>query len=173
MKYGQITAAIVLCLVCSSLVLTTVLAEGKKKGTVSLSVNAIGKDVILIGRLGRPLGTPFEFAGQWHFPKKPYQKDGSIRFTIFSVDGKSLQVPITFNHEQLVFLNDKHESMVPEFADHKTLAGQTWTLTGYETGRIQMFPNENDSKSPIFPIIGRPYYTRPFTSEIVGVVKSS
>ncbi len=133
------------------------------------SVEEIGKTVVLIGRLGMPLGEKMEIAGYWHMPKRD-QKDGSIRFIVTTVNRKQLANPVEFSHEQVQFMDANHHNVVPEFKSQPALDGQRWTLTAYETGRIQITPDEYYSKSPVFPVVQVPYYTRPFTSELVSVV---
>jgi hypothetical protein len=136
-----------------------------------ISVEEIGKSVVLVGRLGVPLGEKMEISGYWHFPAKPNAKDSSIRFTVTIVNGKKLAQPVEFNHGQLDFSNREHRNVIPDFKAHRELDGQTWTLIAYETGSIQITPDEYRDKSPVFPVVGMPYYTRPFTSQLVGVVK--
>jgi hypothetical protein len=126
-----------------------------------------------VGRLGVPLGEKMELTGYWHFPKSQPAKDGSIRFSVTSVNGSKLSQPIEFNHAQLNVTNSEHRNIIPDFRDHRELEEQVWTLIAYETGRIQITPDEYQSKSPVFPIAGMPYCTEPFTSQIVAVLKSS
>ena len=136
-----------------------------------VSVEEIGKSIVLVGRLGVPLGEKMEICGYWHFPALPHEKDSSIRFTVTVVNGTRLAKPVEFNHEQLHFYNREHFNAIPAFKAHRTLDGQTWTLAAYETGRIGIRPGEYGNESPVFPLIQVPYYTRAFTSYLVGVVK--
>ncbi|MFN7289874.1 MAG: hypothetical protein ACK5T6_04750 [Pirellula sp.] len=139
----------------------------------SIPVDEIGKSIQLVGRLGVPLGEKMELTGYWHFPETPQAKDGSIRFSVTSVNGKMLSQPIEFSHAQFDVTDAQHRNIIPEFKNHRELEDQVWTLIAYETGRIQMMPDEYQSKSPVFPIVGMPYYTKPFTSQIVAVLKST
>lgn len=113
-----------------------------------------------------------ELTGYWRFPPTPHEKDDSIRFSVTAVNGKTLPQPIEFNHEQVDFTDIDHRNIVPELRHHRELENQVWSLIAYETGRIQIVPDEYRSPTPIFPIAGRPYYTKPFTSKLVGVLKS-
>jgi hypothetical protein len=143
-------------------------AEPKQR----ISVDEIGRSILLVGRLGEPLGEKMELSGYWHFPKTPHPKDDSIRFSVTSVNGNKLKEPIEFNHEQVEVTDFLHRSLIPDFKDHRQLENQVWTLIAYETGRIQIMPDEYQSKSPVFPVAGMSYYTRPFTSQIVAVLKN-
>ena len=112
-----------------------------------------------------------EMSGNWHFPASPDVKDGSIRFSVTTVNGKKLANPIEFNHEQLHFTDREHRNVIPEYKAQRKLDGQTWTLIAYETGSIEIIPDEYGDESPVFPVVGLPYYTRPFTSQLIGVVQ--
>ncbi|MCC7339011.1 MAG: hypothetical protein IT422_28275 [Pirellulaceae bacterium] len=140
--------------------------------THRVSVEDVGTRLILIGRLGKPLGEEFEIRGHWHFPPTPYVKDYSLRFTVDSIDGKLIDKPIEFNYAQLRFLDREHHDVIPAYAEHAKLDGECWTLIGYETGHIQIQPDEYGDPAPVFPVVGMPYFTRPFTSQIVAVLKS-
>lgn len=138
----------------------------EQKPQRQISVDEIGTSVVLVGRLGVPLGKKMEVSGYWHFPV-PDAKDASIRFTVTTVNGKKLAKPIEFNHEQLDFSNREHRNVIPAFKGRRELDGQTWTLSAYETGSIQIIPDEDGVESPVQV----PYYTRPFTSQLVGIVQ--
>ncbi len=136
-------------------------------------------DVDEIGALSSPCRpprcTPWRKDGDigyWHFPNTPQPKDDSLRFSVTEVNGNKLKEPIEFNHAQIDVTDSQHRTVMPDFRHHPELENQAWTLTAYETGRIQLAPDEHQSKSPVFPIAGMPYYTRPFTSQIVAVLKS-
>ncbi|MFN7731482.1 MAG: hypothetical protein ACK5OB_06245 [Pirellula sp.] len=137
-----------------------------------IAVEEIGRSIVLVGRLGVPIGEKMELSGYWHFPETPHPKDASLRFSVIAVNGNSLKEPVEFNHEQIDVTDAQHRNVLPDFKDHQELENQAWTLTAYETGRIQITPDEYPSTSPIFPIAGMPYYTRPFTSQLVAVLKS-
>ena len=132
-----------------------------------ISVDSVSTTHVLVGRLGKPLGEAMRLSGKWHYPQ-PQEKDYSLRFTITSIDGNTLDKPIEFNIAQLNVSSKNGKSLIPALEHQKQLEGKTWSFTAYETGRVQIFPNERDSKNPVFPVVGRPYYTKPFTSEIIG-----
>jgi hypothetical protein len=56
-----------------------------------------------------------------------------------------------------------YHNAIPEFKGWRALEGQEWTMTGYETGSVHIGDDET---------MQLPYYTRPFTSEIVAVLTS-
>ena len=136
-----------------------------------ISVEEIGKSIVLVGRLGVPLGEKMEICGYWHFPAPPHEKDSSIRFTVTIVNGTKLAKPVEFNNGQLNFLNREHLNVIPDYKAHRELDGQTWTVMAYETGCIRITPDEYWDESPVFPVVQVPYYTRALTSFLVGVVK--
>jgi hypothetical protein len=131
-----------------------------------IAVDEIGRTVLLVGRLGVPLGEKMEIVGRWHYPERPHSKDDSIRFSVTSVNGKTLAKSVEFNHEQLDFTNREHQAL-----SQSDLEKQVWTLVAYETGSIRIIPDEYLSDSPVFPTAGRVYYAKPFTSEVVAVLK--
>ncbi len=137
-----------------------------------ISVDEIGRSILLVGRLGVPIGEKMEISGHWHFPKVPQPKDASLRFSVTSVNGSKLKEPIQFNHAQLHVTDSERRNVIPEFKRHHELENQVWTLTAYETGIIQIVPNESQTKFPEFPIAAMPYYTEPFTSQLVAILKS-
>lgn len=142
-----------------------------QKAVHQISVEEIGKSVVLIGRLGVPLGQKMEIVGYWNMPKLD-PKDDSIRFTVTMVNQTKLAVPVEFSHEQVEFMDAEHHYVVPKDKSQKKLDGQYWVIVAYETGRINVMPIEELSKSPpVFQGVQLPYYTRPFTSELVGVVQ--
>src|SRR5262245_53336621 len=52
-----------------------------------VNVDEIGGSVVLIGRLGKPLGEKMTVRGQW-VPAPQRAKDNSPRFNVTEVDGK-------------------------------------------------------------------------------------
>ncbi|MFN8741108.1 MAG: hypothetical protein ACK5YR_14370 [Pirellula sp.] len=172
MKYGfVIVGALILGIVVW--VLNPKVNANITASTQSIPVDEIGKSIQLVGRLGVPLGEKMELTGYWHYPETTQAKDGSIRFSVTSVNGNMLSQPIEFSHAQFDVTDAQHRNIIPEFKNHRELEDQVWTLIAYETGRIQMMPDEYQSKSPVFPIVGMPYYTKPFTSQIVAGLKST
>lgn len=134
-----------------------------------IPVEEIGKTVVLIGRLGVPLGEKMEVSGYWQVPK--YEgKAESTRFVVSTVNGTQLPKPLPFDYYQLDLSDTERRKIVVDRKAQRALDGQRWTLTAYETGRIHITPNEQGSKSPVFLSVQMPQYTRPFTSELVGVL---
>lgn len=171
MNRAAIIAVPIVLLLASWLIRPSVNAQNSE-AKQRIAVDAIGRSIVLVGRLGVPIGEKMELSGYWHFPETPQPKDDSLRFSVTAVNGTSLKEPIEFNHEQIDVTDSQHRNVIPDFKNHHELENQAWTLLAYETGRIHITPDEYRSNSPDFPIAGMPYYTRPFTSEIVAVLKS-
>jgi hypothetical protein len=131
-----------------------------KPQPMKISVSEIGRSVTLVGRLGVPLGVKMEIRGRWSMPAKTV-KDYSPRFTVTEVNRQKLVNPIEFNIAQVTALTTEHDNALPDLKNRQQLDGQEWTLLAYETGKVQLTPDASRSV---------PYYTRPFTSEIVAVL---
>jgi hypothetical protein len=134
----------------------------------AIRVDSIGKDVTLIGRLGEPLGTKIELQGKWGFPKT-IEKDGAIRFTVHTVNQRKITPNVTFNIYQMRLLNSRRREDRPPEDTWAKLEGEEWTLIAYETGSIRITPDEYRAENRVFPQVAMPYYTEPFTSELVAV----
>jgi hypothetical protein len=132
-------------------------------------VDEIGARFILMGRLGKPLGTMMTVTGKWGYPDKAV-KDYSLRFTVSQVNAKRLDKPVVFNVAQIKAVSQDGKDAIPKYDAHKSLDGVSWTLRAYETGRFQGIPNEywieRGSGRP-----ASPYWFRTFTSELVGIVQ--
>ncbi len=66
-----------------------------KPATIDVRVDEIGESVRLIGRLGVPLEQMITAEGVWQYPPG-IAKDGSLIFSVSSVDGKPLEKPVEF-----------------------------------------------------------------------------
>ncbi len=154
------------CIIASCFLLSDGDSPKSTKPAQEARVVDIGGAVILIGRLGKPLGSEIEVLGKWSLPKG-IVKDYSPRFTVSRVDGKLLEKEVEFNVAVVkVFEKNLYTSALPSFEKRGTLDGKEWTLTAYETGRIGIVPQTGS-----FPDVTMPYYTEAFISEIVGVLK--
>ncbi len=140
-----------------------------------IRVSDIGKTVTLIGQLGKPLGQKLTVRGRWSIPvskeKGTVLKDNSPRFTVTEVDGVRFEGKVEFNIGQIRPATYRRKNPLPDFEDWASLDNQVWTMTVYETGSVQIRPMERGEDAD-FPIVGNPYYFRPFTSELVVVVTS-
>jgi hypothetical protein len=134
----------------------------------TVHVDSIGRDVTLIGRLGEPLGTKMTLQGKWGFPET-IAKDGSIRFTVHSVNRKPISPQVTFNIYQMRLLDSERREARPSENTWTELNEDEWTMVAYETGCIRITPDEYRNAKRDFPQIAMPYYTEPFTSELVAV----
>ena len=133
---------------------------------IEITTKRIGRDVELIGELGKKLGTRIEISGVWKFPEH-VAKDNSIRFYVDSVDGNELPKPIEFNVAQLNVRDELGASQIPDRSNHDKLDGKRWSFVAYETGRISVSPQWYD-KSHVRGSVAAPYYMQPFMSLIVG-----
>ncbi len=138
---------------------------------IKIQVENIGRSVVLIGRLRKPLGEKMTVRGRWALPSG-VPKDNSPRFTVFEVNGKALAQPVEFNIEQLTAYTTEHRDALPDYDHRKSLDRQVWSMFAYETGRVAFKPNEELEKFPVFPVEQAAYYASAFTSELVAVVTS-
>ena len=149
-----------------------ILAQSKstnqKAVPIEVSVDEIGKNLILIGRLKKPLGTLVTIRGKWSYPDIRI-KDYSLRFTVTHVDGQELNDPLEFNVNQLAVVTKDGSPAIPPDKRHKQLVGVEWTLRAYETGNLHIISPEAFRNDPVPS--AAPYYFRTFTSEINGVLQ--
>ncbi len=118
-------------------------ADDAKK-IADLHVTEIDDSVRLIGRLGIPLGTMVSVVGTWGYPdqSKGRTKDYSLRFTITSINGKSIPHPIIFPIHSVSVTNGDRSSLIPPTERHADLDGKRWLLRVYETGQYTVVPTE-------------------------------
>ena len=146
--------------------------QGNAAEPLRVASEQIGKDVELIGVLGRKLGKRFTISGTWHFPKKFHPKTYSLRFSVTAVDGKQLPKPVEFNVGQLKVLDGTGVSVIPPWEKHDELDGQQWTFAAYETGELN-FPTNWYDENASQDIVASPYYFKTFTPMIVGRITNS
>ena len=73
-----------------------------------LHVGDIGRELELIGTLGKKLGTRMVVSGRWRYPKfNP--KTWSIRFLVESIDNQKLDPPVEFDVNQVNIADAKGE----------------------------------------------------------------
>ncbi|MCH9654314.1 MAG: hypothetical protein K0U86_18695 [Planctomycetes bacterium] len=149
-----------------------------------VDVSKIGSSVSLIGKLGRPLGTKMKIKGTW----VAYEADGEPpQFTITQVDGVQLGKPVLFYKQQILATTKgvPHSMGNPfgrsksfnAFSDYdpnysySSLIGKKWTMMAYETGYISITHSDFNPKEEVHPSM--PYWSRPFTPILVGVVISN
>lgn len=140
-------------------------------GKIQISVDDLGKTAELVGRLGKPLGTWVTIKGKWALPDGRV-KDYSLRFAVTYVNDVKLKQPVEFNVAQVSVANSRGESVIPERKNQIQLDGQTWTLKAYETGELHFSPPEYYEAIGLVPgSMQEAYWTRPFISEIHGVLE--
>lgn len=161
-RFLLLTASIIGCLLLS------LVAGDPKRQRTTINVADIGDSVMLVGRLGKPLGQKLTIRGTWSLPKDVVN-DFSPRFTVTSVDHQQLSNPVEFNLGQMRLLTPDHRDAIPARKHWDALDSVEWQLIAYETGRIEITPDEYREKNPVFPNVGMPYYTKPFTSQLVAV----
>lgn len=170
MKTTVCAAFVVLSAIALRFAIAPSAAAQDAEDKIEIPVEEIGKKAVLIGRLGRPLGTMVTIQGKWALPDARV-KDYSLRFTVTQVDDVKLEKPIEFNVAQIEAVDKRGESVIPDFKNHPTLHGKSWTLRAYETGRFHITPPEYYKALGIAPgSQQKPYWIRPFTSEIHGVL---
>jgi hypothetical protein len=142
--------------------------EGKAK--VEVRVAEIGEGVMLIGRLGVPLGEMMTVTGTWGHPdqSKGPTKDYSLLFRVSAVNGEALKERMAFHVGDVVAVFKGGKDAIPRWQDHDKLDGVTWTLRAYETGRFTRQPDEWWDESGEGEAAMR--WTAPFHSQLVGVV---
>ena len=138
-----------------------------KPAPAQIAVDSIGKDTILVGRLKKPIGTLMMMRGKWSYPDER-AKDYSLRFTVSHVDDRVLDQPLEFNVNQIDVFTKQGDNALPPYEQHKQLVGVEWTLSAYETGTIEMTPGDFWKGSQPR---AAPYYFRPFTSKVRGVLQ--
>lgn len=141
-------------------------------GKIQISVDDLGKTAELVGRLGKPLGTWVTIKGTWALPKN-VAKDYSLRFTVTHVNGMKLPSPVEFNIGQVRAVDRHGKDVLPDFKEQRKLDRRTWTLKGYETGRlnIQTPPEYFKTMGREPQAVQKPYWTSPFASEIDGILE--
>ena len=116
---------------------------------VYIDVDSIGSSVILVGRLGKPLGTKIIIKGKWHLPGD-LAKDSSAFLVIHEVDEVALPSPVKFHVNQLEITTKQRLKAIPPLKSQSKLAGKEWSMIAYETG-----------------------YEKPFTTRLVAVLDST
>jgi hypothetical protein len=145
-------------------------AASAQEQAVVLSIDDIGKTVTLVGSLGKPLGTMMEIKGIWRYPG-PRVKDDIMRFMVDHVDGNALETPVEFSAAQITAISKDGKQAIPNYEERRKLDGVPWTLRAYETGRINIVPVDYWTEKELKGVPAAPYWFRPFTPELVGVVQ--
>jgi hypothetical protein len=167
MPHREVVSLLLVATVLGTLPTPFASAANPKTAPIDVSVEDIGSRVNLIGRLGKPIGAMMTVRGKWHFPSE-HVKDYSLRFTVSHVDGQQLDMPIEFNIDQLNVVNKNGSSAIPPLSKHEQLNGTDWTFRAFETGTIRMSPDEYWLEREAHAM---PYYFRPFTSELTGILQ--
>jgi hypothetical protein len=167
------STVVVSLVLLAALALTRVPSSALSSGpgpTTPILVEDIGTKVTLVGRLGVPLGKMMEVRGTWAYPKG-LVKDFSLRFTVTHVNGKSLPSPVEFDVGLVRAVMPDRKDAIPKYEDHKRLAGSSWMLRAYETGRFYPIPMDYWRELGDETSMQPPYWTKTFVSELVGVVR--
>jgi hypothetical protein len=139
--------------------------------TVFVSVQEIGIKVALVGRLGQPLGKPMDVKGKWRLANElESAKDESPKFTVTYVNGQSLKKPVEFNLGFVKAVFRGRKVQYPPFREWEKLDGVVWTLRAYETGLLNLEPNDWWKEEGTQPS-ARPVWLETFNSELVGVIQ--
>jgi hypothetical protein len=144
-------------------------AADVKDPPVQISVEEIGKNAVLVGRLKKPLGTMMTVRGKWFYPPLT-EKDYSPRFLIREIDGVKLDRPIELNVAQCDVVTKTGEPAIPPHERRKELEGKEWTLRAFEAGRFADIPTEYWKERGSGPHAA-PYWYGVFTTELRGVLQ--
>tara|TARA_R110002111_G_scaffold221574_1_gene283811 strand:+ start:1149 stop:1640 length:492 start_codon:yes stop_codon:yes gene_type:complete len=133
-----------------------------------VSVEDVHRSVVLIGRLGHPLGTMVTVEGTWGYPDqtKGPTKDYSLQFTIHTVNEKRLARTLTLKTGAVHVIDQHGADLVPPHKRHAELDGVSWSLRAYETGRHTVEPDEYWRYRGPIAMIPQPA----FASSIVGFI---
>lgn len=137
---------------------------------VQVPVSAVGSSVLLIGRLGQPLGKMMTIQGVWKM-NAPVSKDGAIHFHVSHVNENRLEEPVVFHNGHCKLLNETGQPTGPTYESQQQFDGWQCTLRAYETGGIEGSPLEF-YKETGGGVPQTMYDGLRFVSKIVGVVKS-
>lgn len=157
--------AVVMCAMSSPLVLS----EPQKTEQLRVSVDDIGKRLLLIGPLGEPLGTLMTIKGTWNYPDS-LVKDGSLRFRVTHVNAKKLESEVELNIAQVKATDRNGNLAIPKNERSRSLVGVSWTVRGYESGRFNGKPEGFWKETDSGPAAS-PYWFDIFTSELICVVQ--
>jgi hypothetical protein len=130
-------------LVVAVLLASHVIADEPPSST-RVSVDDLDRSIVLVGRLGHPLGTMLTLDGTWGYPDQSRgpTKDYSLEFTIHTVNGKRLAQTLTLKTGAVHVIDKSGASLIPPHKQHKELDGVSWSLRAYETGRYTVMPDE-------------------------------
>lgn len=136
--------------------------------TQRVSVDDVDRKLVLIGRLGHPLGTMVTLDGTWGYPdqSKGPTKDYSLEFTIQTVNGKPLARKLTLKTGAIHVIDRHGTNLVPPHKRHSELDGVSWSLRAYETGCYTVQPDEYWRFRGPIATMARPA----FESSIVGFI---
>lgn len=159
-KEGTVYGNIVLVAFLSFGAFAVMVASSKAKEDKvvrQVHVSDIPDRVQLIGRLGHPLGDLMSVSGKWYLPEgtaNSVPKEVILRFRVFKVNGKQLDVPIEFDHGLVSPVDSKPT---------KAQQGDIWNLRAVETGGMRDLPAKvwrerwglsDDGDSPVAQIYG-------------------
>lgn len=108
------------------------LGEGRqnpKAGIPQVRLDDLGNSVVVIGRLGKPLGDLCSVNGFWM--ARPVGKSESMVFEVTHVNGEKLENTVRFGRSQI-----RAPLAVPTPSEN-----EKWELSGIETGGFQGMPN--------------------------------
>jgi hypothetical protein len=167
LRHTVVGAVVLLALSTAATSLPVVAETPEPAATVSVA--DIGTKVSLVGRLGQPLGKMMTIRGKWVKPSN-FPKPGAFLFIVSHVNGKQLTQPVEFDIGQMEVVMPNGKNALPDFKRQAELDGVVWTLRAYETGRFSTTPEEYWTERGSGPR-ALPYWTRDFTSELVGIVQ--
>ncbi|WP_404308187.1 hypothetical protein [Neorhodopirellula lusitana] len=149
------------------LLTSSAIADDPPRST-RVSVDDLDQSIVLVGRLGHPLGTMLTLYGTWGYPDQSggTTKDFSLELTIHTVNGKRLAKRLTLKTGAVHVIDKSGTSQIPPHKMHKELDGVAWSLRAYETGRFTVMPDEYWRYRGPITMIPEPA----FASSIVGYI---
>lgn len=125
----------------SATVLTNVGIDRAGRGFQIVSLPDIGTKVVIVGRLGHPLGTDVVIVGTW---VEGQGKGLDMLFSVDEVNGSKLGQPAVLEEDNFHHIGDGVNTMArigaPNAVDYPGL-GERWEVRGVELGAYKGLPN--------------------------------
>jgi hypothetical protein len=107
--------------------------QSKEKPPITIRADDIGDKVMVLGRLGHPLGEMMTVKGVWAAPKSTESWKDRLIFHVTSVNGKQLAEPAIFNVYVVDVVDRARKTVCPS-------AGELWEVRAYENWSLRNQP---------------------------------